>query len=231
VGKHFVAKKYLHDLKTNTQYMRVVLFNADLEEIKELHREKWFQQYTGKGFRIQLLSDYLNFEVYGDKIFIEKSPQGFLIDVYDGNGTFLYHIKKDVKPLKAGDADKKAAMKMLRRDRKAELMIRNMGSWERVLEVMDVTYPEFKPVIRNFEIDNGKIYVYTFKERDGKDECIIMDLKGNILKTVFLPVFLRPGVEEKMYDVRYRTIAGDTLYSLKPGKDKNHWELHKTAIK
>lgn len=229
LGNHWVAKKYLHDVKTNTQYMRVAIFNPGLEEVRELHREKWFQQYTDKGFRIQLFSDYLNFEVYGGKVFIEKSPLGFVIDVYDEKGDFLYRIKKDIPAPRVTPGDKKQAMATLRRDRKAELMIHKMGSWEKVLKVMDVTFPKYKPVIRNFEIDDDKIYVRTFREKDNRDETIIMDLKGNILKTVYLPVFHRPGVEGKMYDARYNIVSKDVWYGLK--QNNNHWELHKTEIK
>jgi hypothetical protein len=53
-----------------------------------------------------------------------------------------------------------------------------------------------------------------------KDETIIMDLKGNVPKTVYLPVFIRPGVEEKMYDARYTAIADDTWFALKPDREK-----------
>ncbi len=230
IGKKWVAKKYFRDYDTNTQYMRVVLFNEDLDELKELHREKWFQQYTGKGFRIELFSDYLNFEVYEGKIFIEKSPRGFVIDVYDAEGKFLYQIKKERPRIQVSDADKIAAMKRLQGDRKMEVMIDMLGSREKVMEVMKVAFPGYKPAIRSVEVDDGKIYVRTFKERDGKDETIIMDLKGNILKTVYLPVFIRPGVEEKMYDARYTAISGDTWYALKPVREKKQWRLHGTRF-
>jgi len=232
VGKNFVSEKYFHDTDTNIQYMKIMLYNEDLEEIKEIYREKWFQQYRTrdkKNFQIELFSDYLNFEVYDGKIFVEKSPGGFLIDVYDSEGNKLYSIQKECKKDRVSEADRTAAFARLRNDNKAKLMIRIMGNWEEVLKRMKVVYPTFKPPIWDIEIDNGKLYVQTFKRKENSDEFIIMDLEGNILRTVYLPVFLRPGVEENIYGVRYQTFAGDKFYYLK--ENKGAWELHNAQIK
>ncbi len=230
VGNHFVGKIYLHDKSANIQYMRVVICDSQLYEIKEIYRQKWFQQYRPKGFQIQLFSDYLNFEVYDDKIFIEESPLGMFIEVYDSEGNKLYHIKKPYEEIKVTEADKETAAAELREDEKAYLMIRQLGSWEKVLEVMDILFPAFKPPIRSIEINNNKLYVQTFRQQDNKDEFVVMDLKGNILKTVFLPMGSRPGVEDKIRGVKYYTIADDQLYYLKENKEKKVWELYIEAV-
>jgi len=70
VGNRFVGKIHVLDPKTRVQYMRIVICDSDFYEIKEIYRQKWFQQLRPGGFQIQLFSDYLNFEVYDDKIFI-----------------------------------------------------------------------------------------------------------------------------------------------------------------
>ncbi len=232
VGKNFVSKKYFHDTGTNIQYMTIMLYNGDLEEIGEIYREKWFQQYTTrekKNFQIELFSDYLSFEVHDNKIFVEKSPKGFLVDVYDSDGNKLYAIEKEYEKDRVTEADKTAAFARLRKDNKAKLMIRMVGGWEKVLKWMKVVYPAFKPPIWDFEIDSGKLYVQTFRQKENKDEFIVLDLEGAILDTVYLPVFMRPGVEENMYGVRYQAFAGDKFYYLK--ENKNAWELHAQEIK
>lgn len=231
VGKNFVSKKYFHDTDSNIQYMKIMLYNGDLEEIKEIYREKWFQQYTDRNrrnFQIELFSDYLNFEVYDGKIFVEKSPGGFFIDVYDGEGIKLYSIRKEYKKEMVTDADKTAAFARLRKDKKAELMIRMLGSWDKVINMMKVVYPAYKPPIWDFEIANGYIYIQTFRQKESSDEFIIMDLEGNILRSVYLPVFLRPGVEENMYGVRYQVFVGDKFYYLK--ENNGAWELNTAQI-
>jgi hypothetical protein len=43
-----------------------------------------------------------------------------------------------------------------------------MGSWDEVLKRMKVVYPAFKPPIWDFEINNGKLFVQTFKRKENK---------------------------------------------------------------
>ncbi|MDQ1352034.1 MAG: hypothetical protein QG657_2340 [Acidobacteriota bacterium] len=231
VGENFISEKYFHDTDTNIQYTKLMLYNKDLEEIKELYRQKWFQQYRSrdkKNFQIELFSDYLNFEVYDGKIFVEKSSEGFLIDVYNSEGNKLYSIQKEYSKDSVTEADRTAAFTCLRNDNKSKLMIKIMGSWEEVLKRMKVVYPSFKPPIWDIEIADGKLYVQTFKRMENKDEFIIMDLEGNILRSVYLPVFLRPGVEENMYGVRYQVFVGDKFYYLK--ENNGAWELNTAQI-
>lgn len=231
VGNRFVGKIHVLDPKTRVQHMRIVICDSDLYEIKEIYRQKWFQQLRPGGFQIQLFSDYLNFEVYDDKIFIEESPNGLFIEVYDSEGNKRYQIEKPYEKIKVTAADKEAAIAELRNDEKAHLMIRLLGSWEEVLKKMKILFPVYKPAIGNIEINNNKLYVQTFKQQDDKDEFIVMDLKGNILQTVFLPVGDRPGVEDKIRGVKYYTIADDRLYYLKKNNDENVWELNIEEIK
>ncbi len=80
---------------------------------------------------------------------------------------------------------------------------------DRVKFVFPDTYPAFK----NFHINNGKLYVFTFKKRGDRSEVIVMDSKGNILKTVFLP------------DGNYFSISEDRFYYLKENEDEEEWEL------
>ena len=225
VGDHFAGKIYLYDQKSNIQYMRIIICDADLHEIKEIYRQKWFQQYTTKGFQIQWFSDYLNFEVCDDTIFIEKSPMGLSVEAFDGNGNSLYKIDKEYEKVPVTPEDKEAAMNDLRNDEKGRLMIRRMGSWEKVLTVMDVLYPDFKPAIRDIEISNNTIYLRTFRQRDNKDEFIIMDLKGNILRTVYLPLGNQPGIEDKIVGIKYFTFANDRLYYIKQNPQTKVWGL------
>jgi hypothetical protein len=230
VGNHFVGKLYLHHKSSNIQYMRIVTCDTQANEIKEIYRQMWFQQYIPTGFQIQLFSDYLNYEVYDDKIFIEKSLDGLFIEVYDSDGNKLYQIRKPYEKMRVTPAEKEPAIAKLKNDEKGHLMIKLLGSWENVLKQMSITFPEYKPPMRNIGIDNNKIYVQTFKQQENKDEFIIMDLKGNILKTVFLPAGNRPGVEDKIYGVKYYTIVNDKYYYLKKNEEKNAWALHIEVI-
>jgi hypothetical protein len=48
------------------------------------------------------------------------------------------------------------------------------------------TFPKYFPAFKRIFINSGNIYAVTFKKKSNKNEIIIMDLKGKILKRVFL---------------------------------------------
>jgi hypothetical protein len=236
VGKYFVAKRYYMDAKTRLQYMRIVLFDQELKEIKELYRQKWFQQlrpnkFSRESFEIRLFSDYTNFTVFDDKIFIEESPKGFFIEVFDSEGKKLYQIEKEYEKIKVTDVHKKAAVAELRQDEKTGRMTKMVGSWNELLKYMNVLFPEFKPAIDDFFVRDNKIYVQTFSQKDNKIKYIITDLDGKFLDEVYLPITRKPGSEERLQGARFHVINHNKLYYLVENEDSEEWELHVEEIK
>jgi hypothetical protein len=72
-----------------------------------------------------------------------------------------------------------------------------------------------------FHVTGGKIYVMTNKETVGKNEFIIFDLKGNVLKKLFIPV---APFEESMIPLFY-TISNGKLYHLVDNEETEEWEV------
>ena len=69
--------------------------------------------------------------------------------------------------------------------------------------------------MNNFwEIDDG-IYVKTYDITDTKEKYIIMDLKGNIQKTLYLPIVFKELL----------TFNQNTFYYLED-TDEESWALH-----
>jgi hypothetical protein len=81
-------------------------------------------------------------------------------------------------------------------------------------------FPEYYPAIKDFFAADNKIYVKTYKTRNGKEEFVILDLKGTFLKQFFLP-------ESKSH---LYTISKDVFYYLKEEEDLEEWELNKVVI-
>jgi hypothetical protein len=76
-------------------------------------------------------------------------------------------------------------------------------------------------------VADERIYVLTFKEIEGKSELLILDMKGQLLKRVPVPLLqidsLRPAVMN-----RY-TINNHKLYRLVRNKERQY-ELHITEL-
>ncbi len=100
------------------------------------------------------------------------------------------------------------------------------GEWRVAVQRLKVEYPKYFPDIRSFSVLDGKIYVETYKSEKDKREFIIMDMRGNILKRVFLPLF----AEGSLIDKHIFTFYEDDYYYLKYNEDKELWELHNIGL-
>lgn len=217
LGKNFVGIKLAPD-KAGKLYLTLTLFNSKTETEKELHKQLFFQQ----GNNIQLIPESLNFGVCDDKIFIEKSDKGFLIEVLDSTGEKLYQVEKKCERLKVTDESKKKIYDKL----KEEPRVKEQG-WENIKKIINFTFADSFPPIQDIVVDNKKIYVKTFKEKKDKVEFIIMDLKGKIQKRVYLPeIRNRYLVYLAGYGPKFYSIHNNKYYYMKENEKTEAWELY-----
>ncbi len=86
-------------------------------------------------------------------------------------------------------------------------------------------FPEYFPLIRASFVKRDKIYIRTYKQKEGKSEFYLFDLKGALLARYFLPMAEGNGMDKKPY-----TIMDNKIYQLVEGEDEV-WELHAIAFK
>jgi hypothetical protein len=87
----------------------------------------------------------------------------------------------------------------------------------------------FHPLLHHFQISDNKIYAITNKKIDNKNEIIILDLKGNILKRVFLPMLSKiPGRRPLRFDL-FDADQGK-LYELIKNDEIGKWVLYITEL-
>ncbi len=201
--------------KDNKLLLSIQLFNSKLERVKELFLTD-YEVGPGATFNMPTAGFYsLPFK---GKIFSLIGSEGFVFDVFDTTGKKLYRIKKDYKPVPVPDSYKKETMRWFKSDSPYKQYI---GS------LFKVSFKTHYPAVKNFFIDNDKLYVITHKQENGKYECVILDLKGKELKRVFLPI----PPEEPMLALDLYGIQDNIFYSLVENEDEELWELHIQKIK
>ncbi|MCK5058855.1 MAG: hypothetical protein KAT34_19565, partial [Candidatus Aminicenantes bacterium] len=92
-------------------------------------------------------------------------------------------------------------------------------------------FPSHRPPIKSMEIDNNKIYISTFRTENNKVETIVMDLKGNVLKTVFIEPSAKEWIMALLLGIKLETIHNDKIYYIKENEDVEEWELFVQEIK
>jgi len=157
-----------------------------------------------KKIDLMMVKDYVEKQVYKDRIYIGDTRKGFYFAVFDSAGEKLYEVKKDHKPLKISEEQK---AEMIRKDREKP-------GYEKWKNKINYLFPDYFPAYRCIRIADDKMYFVTFLSKNGKDETIVTDLKGNFLgKTVVLS------------ELWLFSISRDKLYYLVENEDEDMWEL------
>jgi hypothetical protein len=190
-----------------------------LQKEKEIHRmSTWVSGNKLDTMRIAMLFKKAvrrgpMFHVYKDRLFIEG--EDCRIFVYDRQGKQLYSINvHDYEKLTIPESFKKEAMKYLeKRLPTAFINVKRNGQ-----------FPQYFP-LRSLQVDDGKVYVQTFKSEAGKSEFYIFDANGKLVSKAMVPF-----VEAEFLLGYPFTISKGKFYQLIENDDAEEWVLHITEI-
>jgi len=229
LGNRFVGKsKFQED---NIEFDTANIYDENLEKIKTIFKTRFFYQDAASGKKYDAIEVRgLQFQVFADKVFFKRGKD-FIIDVFDSSGKMLYTIQHEYEKIKISEADKERYHDYFKTTRPWKRMYDNLIKKE-------IYFPDFFPGIQLFIVADGKIYVLTYKKEKGKSEFVILDLKGKLLKKVFLPFnqsdewfhySLAKAVSQASPHPTF-TIKNGKLYQLIENEEKETWELHITGI-
>ena len=198
-------------------YNVLYLFDADLNEIKEIFRSKHHFD-RSKPFSPIGRGTYIpNFYIYQGKIFVGGEINKGRIHVFDKTGKLLRRIKVKTDEIPFTKTDKKGYFDSY--SKYPEQLNRLKKYWK---------FPEYFPLYENFIVTDNCIYIQTFKrnKEDTKNEVIILSLQGKLIKTVWLPF-------DEYFDFNPcpYTIQNRKLYQCVENEETEIWELHITEIK
>jgi hypothetical protein len=213
IGDKFVAYGFREEQKV--LYQTVNLCDANLEKIKEIFRQKSWNQMTQAGYM-----DVLNIKGYicrvdGDRMVIDG--EGGTLYVFDGEGNRLRSISPQYEKIKVTAEDKKRYHHYYKTDPHSAPYYDFMKTRFR--------FRTYFPEIRFFDVADGKIYIMTYKQRGKDSEFLIYDIDGTFLKRVTLPIaFINAE------DIYPFTVKDDKIYQLIDNPETEEWELHRLAV-
>jgi hypothetical protein len=231
IGKNFAVLKILYGPRGHN-YFSINLYDSQFTEIKELYKQYFFT-FEDKLF---IMPDSLNYCICDNKIFIEESPDGFVIEVFDSEGKKLKRIQKPFEKIKVTAGDKEAAFNAFLQIPSVVRQIKQLGKQEMInrLKSQNLVYPDTFPAIQYMLADNKKLYTKTYRKKNNKEEYLIMDLTGNILKKVYLPAVKKVDFLVQMQgDKKYYHIHNDKYYYLQmmESEEDEGWEVHVHELK
>ncbi len=214
----FIKRIVDHDSKKQEIY----LVDSDFNEIKKITEASYdFSKMPDDIKDFKLLFHYTGIEVFNDKIYVGDTRKGFHIDVFDADGDLLYAIhKEDEKQMVTSDFKNRALKEM-----------ESQAGFYNYLKSKNAEFSFYDhfPSFRHFQVVDNRIYVYTYKRINDNHELLILDLKGNIINTVYLSV---PSMKELKFTGSYDllTVHDNKMYELIQNPNTKIWELHITVI-
>jgi hypothetical protein len=208
VGDGFVITE--HKTVDKMEYYLYSLIDNKGLNIKEILRDPQDSQ-----MRNYFLTPITKARSWQDKVYIAQPHKGFYIDVFDKQGKKLYSIEKGLKKIKAEEKHRQLLMAevLFAVGRSRFEQAKKSGAFDRPLM-------EFVPAIDNFWVIDDLIYVKTHDITDTKQKYIIMDLKGNIRKELFLPIVYREIL----------TFHNNTFYYLEDNEEEEIWVLNAVRL-
>jgi hypothetical protein len=230
----FVARRVLLHGK-NTSYDTICIFDGELKVIKELYKQKWIQQgFQPPLMKLEMVPDFITYKVYNGKIFIDGSDKGFIIEILDTEGNKLQQIKKEDRKIKFTAADKDRILNRFKEDKYIKAQSSMVGGWNQLKNMLTMNFPNTYPPIRDIEVSDDKIFIRTYKrvkdKGQAKEEYVVMDFKGNILRRVMAPEILT-SAQQQQWGAKMNTIHNGKLYYLLENIDEETWELHVHEMK
>jgi hypothetical protein len=215
VGNHYGVYGVTQEEKV--VYQTINLYNANFKKVKEIYRYPgWVQQQGPKRGVYAVHFARFGMLVSEDKMVV-MDMEDFKVYVWNEKTDKMVTIKQDYEKLKFTASDKKKYLDFFKTDPNLRGIFENLRPL--------LTFPDYYPPIRSFGVGDGKIFVFTYKEKDGKTEFFIFDMNGKLIKTTFLP--LKGGMAH--YQNPYN-FANEKMYQLVENLDDEEWELHITEI-
>ncbi len=232
IGEYFVGMLVKGRGSMSDQFFKerkaVTIFDKNFKEVKEIY--KGIVQLPpppiGAGrnnvkINVDAVDDCFDYQVYDNKLFIGDTVKGFYFSVFDNSGNHLYDIDIDEPKLEITRSYQDAYMK---RKQAAK-------TWEQEKLRFEFVFRKYYPAYFSFQISDGKIYVSTFKEKNGKFEVVVMDTKGKEIKRSFAhPIAPFDRISEIGQFKNEYAIYKDKLYYIVDNEDIEMWELHAENI-
>lgn len=225
-GGNYFIHQWTFDEK-NRRFSEIIAYDQNFKKINSLYKKESKIKSLERVIKeTRFVDPIVTFQCWEDRIFMANGNKGFYIEIFDEKGQSLTVIKKEYEKIRITEADKKRLIE----DFKNKPFLKIQNRWEYFKKIavdVDKMFPEYFPAMQSFSVSDNKLYVRTYKRKEGdgnwKEEYVILDLKGNIVKKGFLPY----GKTNLM------SFKNGVFYYLerKEYEDNEEWELHMVQIK
>ena len=217
IGDNFVARYMSY--KDSHLFTKISILDHNLKPVKNLYVEKKRPptDLSKVVNNYKIVDNILVVKCNKDKIFVARGEKGLYFEIYDGSGNLLSVVDKpyEKRPIKQKDKSF-----WIERFKNTPSMKKYWPQFKKIAKNLDDLFPKYYPAMQDFFVADDNVYIKTYQRRNDLEKYIILDLKGNILKTVFLPESLP----------HLFAFKNNRFYYLVENEEDEIWELHSVEI-
>jgi hypothetical protein len=195
-------------------YIAYKLLDENLRIMMELYRGRFILHRD----RTRDLFELTFLDAHEGKIVYAHNDGSFAVDVLDPDGKVHAQIKRSDERIPFGEANKDRMFAFY------ENHPLYKESFQRMKE--RIVIPDYFPAILNCKVADNKIYIITFRVKDGENECFVYNLDGSLLRRTFIDL---KGESPDKKDTPF-TIFNGRLYQLVENPDDENWYLYVSDI-
>lgn len=216
-----------HDKKQNIVYSSYDLYTPGNKKIKRLisikkKSVKEFYKWVGNKLRFSVIypTERQAVTVYKNKFFITfPEKQKIKTYIFEHNGNLLKKIEHtDLKKIPITPADKK---RLLAGHLESFKYVNGKAYLEQYKKQRDFVFPEYFPRYYGVFVDNDKIYIMTYIEKNGMRNTRVYDMNGKKLGEQFLPIAQR----------NLSRLKNGNYYFLRFSDEEEEWFLYTVKLK
>jgi len=222
VSRNYVVKR-IDRSDNKTEYITLDVYDRNMNKLKEIARQRSSIQFD----TVRMIPDSIHFYIKNERIYVERSDKGTVIEVFDTDGNPLRTLKFSSAKTIVTETDKNSAMNRYKNDS----LVKQIG-FENLKKRISFEFPKYFPEIANVSFYKNNIIIKTYARKNGKILYKIIDLNGKIISRVFLPktwegemIAHLNGVEPELY-----TFHDGYFYYLFENYDTEEFELHRVKI-
>jgi len=194
------------------------LFSSDLKEIKNLFHTNI--SVNPQDYIILPMTAIGHNPGYKDMLVIGASDTDFVIDIFDYTGKKIRRITKDFEKIEIPEKFK----------RDTHTWFKNESVYKQFYDSIKgfIKFKDYFPAIRDVLVADDTIHVITYKTKNNLWECILLDMKGNEKKRIFVPI--SRYMPFTYYPLLY-SVENGIFYSLVEDEEEEVWQLHTVSLK
>jgi hypothetical protein len=231
----FGPNQLVHRISSESEgrsFFTLDLCDRQGKKIKQLYRQKFFQfeQY------LYPIADGLNFCVIGDRVWVEESPDGFILECFDTTGSSIKKVQTPVTALAVTSRDKDEAFAHYLKIPFLTRLKNEQGeaALKQLLSQQTVVCPDHFPPIRHLKWDGQDLVARTYDRQGDQERHILLDPQGRLRGSVLVPKpkeidFLVAMQGDKQY---YDVYRGHYYYlrTEEDEEDGESWILHSQVL-